>query len=224
MSETADRAYREIRDRVRNGLLPPGSRLVERTLCKELGMSRTPVREALRLLAAEGLVESRPNRGMAVARLTEQELDEVFEVGLVLESFIASLATRKAGGRPLEPLRGLLRDMRRVLAARAPDRRRYIELDQQFHSTIAGLAENQRLANMLQTAMDVRVLHQAFSHYSMEHLQRSLQQHETILLAIEGGDDDWAASAMRTHILSGRAISHADEAGPELAGARQAGG
>lgn len=212
MSETADRAYREIRSRIRSGLLPPGSRLVERTLCKELGMSRTPVREALRLLAAEGLMENRPNRGMVVSRLSEQELDEVFEVGVVLESFIASLATRKAGDGPVESLRELVREMRQVLQAAKPDRRRYVELDQQFHAAIAALAHNPRLSTMLKTVMDVRVLHQAFSYYSLEHLQRSLQQHETILLAIESGDDDWAASAMRTHILSGRAISHSDEA------------
>jgi DNA-binding GntR family transcriptional regulator len=221
MSETAERAYREIRDRIRGGQLPPGSRLVERTLCTELGMSRTPVREALRLLAAEGVVESRPNRGTVVARLSEQEIDEVFEVGVVLESFMASLAARKAGGQSVPALRKPLEAMREVLAARRPNRRRYVELDQQFHAAIAGLARNPRLANMLKTAMDVRVLHQAFSHYSPGHLQRSLQQHETILLAIESGDADWAASAMQTHILSGRAASQADEAGAD---ARRASG
>lgn len=215
MSETADRAYREIRDRIRGGHLPPGRRLVERTLCSELDMSRTPVREALRRLAAEGLVESRPHRGMLVARLSGQEIDEIFEVGLVLESFIASLAARKAGGGPIPSLRRLLDEMRRELAKRDADRRRYVELDQQFHAAIAELARNSRLASMLNTAMDVRVLHQAFSHYSLEHLQRSLRQHETILLAIEVGDDDWAASAMRTHILSGRAVSQADQDKPE---------
>jgi DNA-binding GntR family transcriptional regulator len=162
LSKTADRAYQEIRSQIRGGLLPPGSRLVERSLCREMGMSRTPVREALRRLAAEGLVESRPHRGMMIPQLSDEELDEVFEVGLVLESYMAALATRKSGGKPLNILRRLLNDMREALSGSPPDRLRYVELDQAFHAAIAGLAGNQRLANMLETAMDVRALQQAF--------------------------------------------------------------
>ena len=138
---------------------------MERSLCREMGMSRTPVREALRRLAAEGLVESRPHRGMTIPQLSDEELDEVFEVGLVLESYMAALATRKSGGKPVNSLRKLLNGMREALSESPPDRLRYVELDQAFHAAIAELAGNQRLANMLETAMDVRALQQAFSYY-----------------------------------------------------------
>ena len=70
------------------------------------------------------------------------------------------------------------------------------------------MAGNKRLANMLQTLMDTRVLYQAFSRYRPQDLQQSLQQHGTILSALESGDAEWASSAMRAHILSGRAASH----------------
>lgn len=207
MSAVADRAYREIKTRIQDGSLPPGERLVERSLCAALGMSRTPVREALRVLTAEGWVTSRPRRGMVVAGLSREELEEIFEVGVVLEAFVASLAARKAGGSDLKPLKTLLKEMAAVLDSRAPDRAAYVELDRRLHAEIAGLAGNKRVASLLQAAMDTRALFQAFGRYRDEELQVSLQQHGTIVRAIESGDAEWAASAMRTHILSGRAAS-----------------
>lgn len=207
MSDSAEKAYREIYRRICNGQLVPGARLVERQLCAELAVSRTPVREALRRLTAEGLVESRPRRGVVVSQLSPQELREVFEVGVVLESFCASLAARNAGGQPIPALRVLVDEMALALASESPDVPAYIELDHRFHLTVAQLTGNQRVLGLLKSTTDLRVLSQAFSHYDVSQLQRSLRQHVTLLEAIETGDEDWAASAMRAHILSGRAIS-----------------
>ncbi len=210
MSQVAEKAYQEIREHIQSGAFRPGHRLVERTLCAELGMSRTPVREALRMLTAEGLVLSRPRRGMVVARLSTEELEEIFEVGVVLESYIASVATRKNGGKPLPELRKIMNNMERLLNQQPPDVQQYIAFDREFHQTIMKLAANPRLEHMLRTAMDTRALNLVFAHYSTAALQRSLNQHETIVRAIESGDTEWAASAMRTHILSGRAGGPSD--------------
>lgn len=212
MSQVAEKAYQEIRQHIQSGAFRPGHHLVERTLCAELGMSRTPVREALRMLTAEGLVLSRPRRGMVVAHLSTEELEEIFEVGVVLESYIASVATRKNCGKPLPELRKIMKNMERLLSRKRPDVQQYMALDREFHQSIMKLAANPRLEHMLRTAMDTRALNLVFAHYSTVALQRSLNQHETIVRAIECGDAEWAASAMRTHILSGRAGGPSDTA------------
>lgn len=210
MSASAEHAYEEIYRRIRGGVIAPGEALIERQLCHELAVSRTPVREALRRLTAEGLAESRPNRSVVVAKLSDRELAEAFEVGVVLESFAAGLAARNAGNNPHESLRSLLIDMRATLAVDQLDLAGYVELDQRFHLALAQLTGNQRLVAMLRSATDLRILSQAFRHYTAAQLERSLRQHEVILEAIESGDEDWAASAMRTHILSGKASSAGD--------------
>ena len=92
MSAAAEKAYEAIYQSIRQGVIPPGTRLIERQLCQELAISRTPVREALRRLTAEGLAENRPNRGVIVSQLSEAELAEVYEVGVVLESTVAGVA------------------------------------------------------------------------------------------------------------------------------------
>ena len=207
MSEASNKAYEEIKQRIQNGSFQPGDRLVERTLCTELEMSRTPVREALRILTAEGWLTNRPRRGMIVSQISEQEVGELFEFGMVLEAFMASLAAKKASASGVKSLKKLLKSMSAVLSSGKPNRSAYVELDREFHALIATLAGNRRLATMLQSSMNAYVLHQAFSRYSTEEMHLSLQQHKTIVDAIERGDSEWAASAMRTHILSGRANS-----------------
>jgi DNA-binding GntR family transcriptional regulator len=211
MSQVADKAYRELKSRIQGGQFQPGQRLVERSLCDELGMSRTPVREALKILTTEGLVTTRPRRGMVVSELSEEEVDEIFEFGLVLEAFIASLAAKKAGEKQLKELKYILNNMKTLLSSDDPDKSHYIELDRQFHVQIAVSAANERLARMLRQTMDNRVLHQTFSHYRAQDCEVSLLQHQTILRAIESGDREWASSAMRTHILTGRSAGHSSE-------------
>ena len=211
MSQVADKAYRELKSRIQGGQFQPGQRLVERSLCDELGMSRTPVREALKILTTEGLVTTRPRRGMVVSKLSAEEVDEIFEFGLVLEAFIASLAAKKADEKRLIVLNNILNDMQNLLSSDDPDKSRYIELDRLFHVQIAAAAANERLTRMLRQTMDNRVLHQAFSHYHTRDCEVSLLQHQTILRAIESGDSEWASSAMRTHILTGRSASHSGE-------------
>ena len=205
MSAAAEKAYEAIYQSIRQGAIPPGTRLIERQLCQELAISRTPVREALRRLTAEGLVENRPHRGVIVSQLSQAELAEVYEVGVVLESTVAGVAARNCGRTAQLVLRRLLTDMRAVLANEMIDPAQYVALDHAFHMAIAESTGNRRLVTMLRSTCDLRVLNTAFSHYDRAHYERSLRQHETIAEAIEAGDEDWASSAMRAHVLSARA-------------------
>ena len=204
MTIVADRALEELRSRILRGELRPGERLVERTLCAEMDMSRTPVREALRALTAEGLVTTRPHCGMVVAELDPREIEEIFEFGVVLEGFVASLAARKARPDDCQALQSLIDAMEDALGKGAPDAQAYLDLDQRFHEAIATLAGNPRLASLRRQTLTPRVLAEAFTGYGAAHYAQSLAQHRTIAQAIAAGDADWAASAMRSHILTGR--------------------
>lgn len=207
MTAASDKAYRVLRERIVSGTYAPGFRLKERQLCSDLAVSRTPVREALRRLETEGLVTIEPRRGAVVTEIDQDEAEEIFALGAVIESFAAGLAARKAGDDDVRQLEALIAEMTRVLAADgARCRSDYMALDSQFHAAIVTLAGSRRLGNALQQVVGVPVLVQAFHRYSREDLRQSLDQHRAIAAAIRARDPQWAESAMRAHILAGRAV------------------
>ena len=202
---TSDRVYRILKDRILNGESKPGERLKERDLVAELGASRTPIREALRQLSSEGLVVTRPRRGIIVADLEPREVDEIFELGVILESFAAKLAAASATEADIDRLKSLLNLMEQALSDEEETAfKRYIQLDREFHDAISIAAQNGRLRAILQQTINLRVLSQTFQQYRREDYRQSLSQHRNIAAAIESRDPEWAESAMRTHTLTGR--------------------
>ncbi len=207
MTAASDKAYRALRERIVSGAYVPGSRLKERQVCSDLAVSRTPVREALRRLETEGLVTIEPRRGAVVTEIDQEEAAEIFALGAVIESFAAGLAARKAGDDDVRELETLIAEMARVLEpGDAGSRGDYMVLDSEFHAAIVALAGSRRLGNALQQVVGVPVLVQAFHRYSRDDLRQSLEQHRAIAAAIRARDPQWAESAMRAHILSGRAV------------------
>ena len=101
---SSDQAYHTLRAKILEGLFKPGSLLEERELCEQPSVSRTPIREALRRLSANGLVEVRPRRSIIVSSFDKDELAEIFELGIVLESFVARLAASRSDRRAWEAL------------------------------------------------------------------------------------------------------------------------
>ena len=209
---TSDRVYRILKERILDGESKPGERLKERDLVAELGASRTPIREALRQLSSEGLVVTRPRRGIIVADLEPREVNEIFELGVILESFAAKLAAISAQEDDIDRLKSLVDLMDQALAKGGDDAfKHYIQLDRDFHDAISIAARNGRLRAILQQTINLRVLSQAFGRYHAEDYQQSLTQHRTIAAAIEARDPEWAESAMRTHTLTGRLESRLHE-------------
>jgi DNA-binding GntR family transcriptional regulator len=207
MSVAMEKAYRALWDRILSGEFRPGDRLKERDLCADLDVSRTPVREALRRLEADGLVVIEPRRGGTVADLSPEEADEIYALGAILESYAAKLAARRARPDDLASLDAVVRRMRDVVRQDdAAARRAYLDLDRELHDRIIAMAGNRRLAAMLKQVVRLPVLVHAFQRYSVADLAQSLHDHESIVAALRAGDDEWAESAMRGHILAGRAI------------------
>lgn len=206
MMNSSDQAYFALRERILDGQLKPGTALKERDLCDQLNVSRTPVREALRRLSADGLAEVRPRRSIVVSSFNESELTEIFELGIVLESFVAGLAAEKATPTDIARLEAILDEMTLLADSADPGRaEHYVKLDQTFHDAIAATARNPRISEILRQAVSIRVLANIFDKYESGDFSTSITQHRTIVGAIASGDIEWAQSAMGNHIRTGRA-------------------
>lgn len=205
IASAAERAYDAIRGGILDGTFELGARLPEEDLAARAGVSRTPVREALRKLAAEGFVTFATNRGAQVASWTDEDLEEIFGLRALLESHGASLAARRIETGHLVALHDLADAMEQ--AARrgtGPALDRVAELNNRFHRTILEIAGSPRLRALLDTVIVLPLVHRTFHRYTPNALQRSMHHHRELLAAFEAGDGDWAAAVMRTHVLAAR--------------------
>ena len=209
MSEDAStaqqKAYERIHELIVSGTIAPGERLRERNLGALLGLSRTPVREALRLLSSEGTVRFEPNRGVYVEEIDRVEMLEIFDIGAALESRCARLAARKIGSQAIDVLETVLQEMEKLVDRSegdpGPD---YVKLDKRFHSVIVAATGNRKLQALVEHVVSLPVLSTAFRQYRPANFRCSVRQHGEILEAIRSGDEAWAEVAMRNHILTGR--------------------
>lgn len=191
--------YRTIRDQILTGERSGGEWLREGDLATALRVSRTPVREALRRLAAEGLVQHERNRGVRVASWSARDLDEIFSLRSVLEPWGSALAAA-SGAAPVDELADLADRMDRAAAGPAPDFDEITRLNNRFHRLVLDASGNRRLVSLLMAVVEVPLVWRTFSHYSPEALQRSLAHHHELVAALEAGDPDWAESVMRGHV------------------------
>ncbi len=205
--QASEQAARVLREGILSGEIPAGSRLGEAELAERLSVSRTPIREALSRLAAEGLVELQPNRGARVATWTVDELREIFDLRLRLEP----VAVRQAVAAgiiddQLDELDELAAAMsRHGRPGRAQDLGLLVDLNRRFHGTFITLAGNPALASALRAVTHAAVVHQNFHDYSRDALARSLAHHHEMVAAARARDAAWAEAIMRAHLFNARA-------------------
>ena len=187
------------------GRLEPGARLKEGELAATLGISRTPIREALLLLTARGLVEMSPNRGARVRSYEPGHLDDLYELRALLEGHVARLA---AGRALRDEQRALDESCSRfdALVEAGDDFPGLVEENGRFHGTLVSAARDPRLADMLQTVVEVPLLYRAFTWYSPEQLRQSGHFHRSIARAVRAGDGERAERIMKEHILDARDV------------------
>jgi DNA-binding GntR family transcriptional regulator len=204
---SSQRAAGALRELILRGDLAAGARLGEVELADLLGVSRTPVREALARLAAEGLVELVPNRGARVSRWTVDELRGVFDLRIQLEPALTELAASRATPEDVTVLRQLARAM---LAAGSPgphqDLDAIVTLNRQFHARLVSIADQPAMAAALAGAVHPPIVLRNFHTYDDESLHRSLAHHLEIVAAISAGDPVWARAVMTAHIRNARAV------------------
>jgi DNA-binding GntR family transcriptional regulator len=202
----AERAYLIARKGILHGQYAAGSRLTEHHLTQATGVSRTPVREALRRLHAEGFVQFEPNHGAVVAAQGPEDAEEIFELRALLEPISAGRAAMHAAPATVEQLRSLARQQLLVSTQRGPQQLTRIgDLNDRFHRLIQCAAESRRLAKTLAGLIEAPLILRTFGQYSSDELRRSANQHMELVEAIEAHDAPWAESVMRAHILAGRA-------------------
>jgi DNA-binding GntR family transcriptional regulator len=199
--------YQEVAERLRQRIfsheLPPGTWVDEQALAEHYGISRTPLREALKVLASEGLVTLKPRRGCYVTEISERDLDEVFAVMSMLEGECARASATKASAAELERLRAIHADLEN--AAAAGDIDGFFEANQAFHLTLHEIADNRWLLHVIEDLRKVIKLSRHHSLFSDGRLAQSLSEHRDILEALLARDGSRAEELMRAHILSGRA-------------------
>lgn len=201
-----DRVTEQLRADVLDGTLAPGERIGEANVAANLGVSRTPVREALGRLAAEGLLELQPNRGARVATWSSEELNDIFELRLQLEPRAARLATSRIGTQRLDELSRLAEYM---LDVGRPGKTQQMDklhtANRQFHDLVVESAEQPALAAALSAAVNAAVIRHNYGLYDTESMLRSLDHHRELVRAMRVGDPDWAEAIMRAHLSNGRA-------------------
>jgi DNA-binding GntR family transcriptional regulator len=187
-----------IRDMIIEGLIVVGARIHEGQLCQQLGISRTPLREALKVLASEGLVDLVPGRGAIACRLTPKDARDMLDVLAHLEKIAGPLTCQNASDEQIREIRRLHQEMLGFYAAR--DRLRYFKLNQQIHSMLIALANNESLNlvhEILQTRMKrIRYL----GDRTEENWAQAVSDHEEMMAALEARDGQRLSTAMADHL------------------------
>ena len=188
----------EIRHRIFNGTFPPGTRLVERDLATEFEVSRFPVREAIRILHREGLVETLPTRGIVVKRLQRKEVEEIFDIREALEGLASRLAAEKVAAGEPNDLQKYVQKSREALADGDLEAARTANSD--FHDAIIESSGSATLHDILTPLMGR--LHWLFGQVS--NLDAVCNEHNDLCSAINSGDPNAAAEEARHHVQSYR--------------------
>ncbi len=187
-----------IRDLIMSGELPAGQKVPEKELCDTYGVSRTPLREALKVLATDGLLTLEPNRGAWVSQITQQDLEEVFPVMGALEALAGELACRKITDAEVDKVAVLHDKMMDHYANRRL--RDYFVTNQQIHETILEAARNQTLATQYRS-LTARVRRFRYiANMSDARWQRATEEHVLILEHLRNRDGKALADVLRVHV------------------------
>jgi DNA-binding GntR family transcriptional regulator len=188
----------QLRDIIVEGILAPGARIAERQLCESLGVSRTPLREALKVLASEGLVELLPNRGARVARLDDSDIENMFQVMGALEALAGSLACTQISEAELAEIAALHYEMLAQYMRR--DLPGYFRLNQAIHAAIVAAARNPILAATYQSLAARIRRARYFANLSDERWQHAVAEHEAILQTLQARDGPRLARLLEEHL------------------------
>ncbi|MBI4674589.1 MAG: GntR family transcriptional regulator [Chloroflexi bacterium] len=192
-----------LRAAIVQGTIKPNQRLIEESLAQELGVSRTPVREALRRLEAEGLIEFEAQKGARVRPVSAEELTELYELRILLEAHAARLAAQKITAAELDALHKNTDEFLSILDqsdTRGQQIQRLIELNNEFHTRIIQVSGNRHLIRIAKSLLESNALYGVY-YYHEEHKSRvSHQDHLAILDALEKHDADRTAQLVQAHL------------------------
>jgi DNA-binding GntR family transcriptional regulator len=209
-SAASVQAYNQIRQDIVSGALKEHERLTEQALAEQLGLSRTPVREALKRLIHEGFLERQSGYSTRVAQFSNDETEQIFQLRQMLEGYAIKRAATLATEQQISTLRDLANYMsERVPTSSSNDYDEIAQANENFHRTIYEAADSPRLIALLSVAIDVGLVARTYRLYSAQALRRSCQHHHEMVDAISARSPEWAASVMSSHIMAAQAAAAA---------------
>jgi DNA-binding GntR family transcriptional regulator len=201
MQRGADKAYEVLRQRLVGGHYKPGTQLKEEPLAREFGISRTPVRTALKRLVDDGLATADAGQGIHVAQWSEWDIEETFQLRMLLEPYAASLAAVRGGDEMLAKLKASNEQMARAIHEGGDEAiARIQEANRTFHRTLLDASGSPRLRSILETMIDMPIIVRSFYLYSAAELEQSLHHHQDLTLAAEARDGELARQVMQLHL------------------------
>ena len=194
-----DVVFNTLRDAILTGKLVPGERLLENQLAEKLGVSRTPVREALRMLELENLVELVPRKGAQVLDMSEKDIVNILEVRSALEGLATSVACKKMSKEDLQQLKNMEVDFEKAVAEN--DVEHFVDIDEDFHDLIFAATENDKLINIFRNLrIQLYRYRMAQAKNNETSMSTIVAHHRSIIRAIENHDAEEGASIAQGHI------------------------
>lgn len=195
-----DVVFNTLREAILKGELKPGERLMELQLASKLGVSRTPIREAIRMLEQEGLAVTMPRKGAEVAKMTLKDMEDVLEVREALDELAAKIACTKINDEQLAKLKAIGNEFKSSLAS--GDVKKIAEQDVKFHDAIYEATENSKLITLLNN------IREQMYRYRVEYLKDSknypvlISEHDAMVSALEARDKEMISQAMHMHVVN----------------------
>lgn len=203
MQRSGEEVYRTLRQRLVGGYYQPGTQLKEEPLAQEFGVSRTPVRTVLRRLVDDGLATADAGQGIHVAQWSDWDVEENFQLRILLEPYAVALAVQRGGAELLKQLKAANKRMAAAVAKGGPQAVAELQAaNSAFHHALLEHSGSARLRAMLGTMIDMPVVMRSFSLYADDERRQSLHHHEDLTRAVEAGNPELARQVMQLHLQS----------------------
>ena len=198
---TSEQVASVIRQAIISGKIKPGARIMEASISEQLGVSRSPIREAVRILESEELIRITPNKGVSVTQLNEKDLWEIYELRILLESYGMRRVCKTITEEQLKELRHIIQEMEKMKQSK--DHLGYLKVSHEFHEFYIKRCNNERLFNLFRVLKNGIFAIQIFSYSYSDFLDDSLREHRKIFLKLLKRDADGAELALKNHLKSG---------------------
>ena len=196
-----NQALKQIKAAIKEGRVKPGDRLIETELAKDMGISRFPIREALRQLEKEGLVQSIPFKGTSVARFSRKDIEDLYNLRGALEGLAVRTLVNKITAAEIKKLQTIVKAM--IKAGEENKGRKIIEEDMRFHKRLCELSGNEKLLTVWLTLESQSRIFLTFEKFQYTDLQSFIQWHVEILEALKNRDADLAEQVVWKHLAEG---------------------
>ena len=200
MTRASDIAYDKIRSHLLSGEVSPGKQLTEEKLAEITGVSRTPVRDAVRRLESEMLLVRNESKRIFVADWSRDDIDEMFTLRQMLEGHAAERAAHRITTEQIDRLDKVNRELREAVELPEPDVASFLNANRIFHDIITDAAQSPRLKQVLGMLVETPVVLRTARNYSIEDLKQSARDHDELISAFRAGDAGWARAVMGSHL------------------------